>query len=138
MTPLRPVLTSQPTEPGTPWSARHAQMWSMSTSSLLTSRLTSALPTCGPPTRKYTSLSVVGSAGSLLWLLPCALPTRSSAGELTGPASTVTPATTTPGTSATVSGTEPPTAVRVAWPSPRTTVPARLTSMLRSTSYTPG
>ncbi len=50
----------------------------------------------------------------------------------------VTPATTTPGTSATTSGIEPRTAVSVAWPRPRTTVFARLTSMLRAMSYTPG
>ena len=35
----------------------------MSTWSLLTSSAVPALPTCGPPTRKYTSDSVVGFPG---------------------------------------------------------------------------
>lgn len=103
MTPLSPVLVVQPTP--FPWSARQAQMWSRSTLSLLTSRLTEALPTCGPPIRKNTSWSVVGLAGSLYFSefegppAPgfLALPMRISAGELTRPASTVTAAISTPG-----------------------------------------
>ena len=39
---------------------------SMMTSSLLTSRLTLAFPTCGPPMRKNTSCRTVGLDGSLL------------------------------------------------------------------------
>ena len=42
-------------------------VWSIRTWSLLTSSATSALPTCGPPTRKYTSDSVVGLAGSIFF-----------------------------------------------------------------------
>ena len=48
------------------------------------------------------------------------------------------PAMSTPLTSATRTGTAPSTAVRVATPMPSTTVPGRLTTMDRSTSYTPG
>ena len=55
-TPLRPMFVFQrsvsPEKPSTPWSARHTQVWSIRTLSLLTSSATSALPTCGPPTRK--------------------------------------------------------------------------------------
>jgi hypothetical protein len=54
---------------------------------------------CGPPTRKYTSDSVVGFDGSFFFglELPFFLPTWSSTGDSTGPASIVTPATITPG-----------------------------------------
>ncbi len=110
---------------------------SISTWSLLTSRAVSVLPMCGPPTRKYTSDSVIGLRG-VLWLRPCLRPTRSSTGDSFRPASMVTPATTTPGTPATSSGTAPLTAVRVACPMPSTIVSGRRTSMLRATSYTPG
>jgi hypothetical protein len=55
-------------------------------------------------------------------------------GESSDPASIVTPATTMPSASFTSSGTAPPTAVSVACPSPSTTVPARLTSIVRSMS----
>src|SRR5512134_2136606 len=137
-TPFRPVLVFQrsvsPEKPSTPWSARHTQVWSIRTSSLLTSSATSDLPTWGPPTRKYTSESVVGLDGSLFELCLGFLPTCRRNGDSTVPASIVRPATITPGTSATVSGTAPPTAVRVACPMPRTTVLARFTEMLLPTS----
>ena len=57
-----------------PWSARHAQMSSRITLSLFTRRLTVALPTCGPPTRKkrrgapsgrWVARAGVGSAADL-------------------------------------------------------------------------
>ena len=94
---------------------------------------------CGPPTRKYTSESVIGLAGSTFfaWPLP-GWPTWSSTGDSTVPASIVTPATTMPGASATFSGTAPSTAVSVAWPMPSTTVSARFTLIVLSMSYTPG
>src|SRR3982751_5291997 len=103
----------------------------MSTLEASTSRATSVLPTCGPPTRKYTSDSVVGFAGDDQ---PNPWPTRSSTGDFDGPASNVTPATTTPGTLATSSGIAPWDAVRVACPSPRTTVSGRHTRMLEPMS----
>ncbi len=109
----------------------------MSTSSAFTSSAVVVLPMCGPPTRKYTSLSVIGFAGSSTLSLSAA-PTRSSTGESSVPASMVTPATTMPSASFTSSGTAPPTAVSVAWPSPSTTVFARLTLIVWATSYTPG
>src|SRR5205823_4100310 len=56
----------QPTP--SPWSARQAQMSSRITWSLLTRRLTFALPTCGPPIRKNTSWTAVGR----LAVGPCA------------------------------------------------------------------
>jgi len=137
--PWRPVLVFQRSvseRPSTPWSARHTQVWSIRTLSRLTSSAMSALPTCGPPTRKYTSDSVVGLDGSFFFglELPFFLPTCRSTGDSTRPASIVTPATMTPGTSATVSGIAPSTAVSVACPRPRTTVSARLTEMLLATS----
>ena len=81
ITPVSAVLAVQPTP--LPWSARQAQMSSRMTSSLFTTRLVVALPGVAPPMRKNTSLSVVGSAGSLL----CAffVPTWSRTGELFGP-----------------------------------------------------
>ena len=83
---------------------------------------------CGPPTRKYTSESVVGLDGSLFAFFLGFLPTCRSIGDSTVPASIVTPMMI-PGTSLTVSGTAP-TAVRVACPMPRTTELARFTTML--------
>ena len=109
----------------------------MSTLSLLTSSAVFVRPMCGPPTRKYTSESVVGLCG-LLALWPCWRPTRSRTGDSTVPASIVTPATITPGTPATSSGIAPFTAVSVACPIPSTTVSGRRTSMLRAMSYVPG
>ena len=47
-------------KPSMPWSARHTQVWSISTLSELTSSARLVFPMCGPPTRKYTSLSVIG------------------------------------------------------------------------------
>ena len=125
-----------PEKPSTPWSARQTQVWSIRTSSLLTSSAMSALPTCGPPTRKYTSDSVVGSKRWRFFELPWWPPLADlqEHGRLLVPASIVIPATTTPGTSATVIGTAPRTAVSVAWPMPSTTVPARLTAMVRAMS----
>ena len=105
----------------------------MSTLSALTSSAVVALPTCGPPTRKYTSLSVIGLAGveGVAAVAPC----RRAAARATAsvPASMVTPATTMPAASLISSGTAPPTAVSVAWPMPSTTVSARLTSIVWST-----
>src|SRR5664279_6564376 len=76
-------------------------MSSRMTLSLLTTRPRVALPTCGPPTRKNTSLNVVGSAGSL-HVVQCGCPATSGfptvmrAAELTVPASMVNPAISTP------------------------------------------
>src|SRR5918999_4179295 len=95
-TPLRPVFvfhrSVSPEKPSTPWSARQTHVWSISTWSLETSSATSALPTWGPPTRKYTSDSVVGFDGSPFPqpARPFFLPTRRSTGDTTVPASTVT------------------------------------------------
>ncbi len=128
-TPVSAVFAVQPTP--FPWSARHAQMSSSRTSSLFTTRLVVALPGVAPPMRKNTSCSEVGSAGSLL--CACGVPTCSSTGELTVPASNSSPASLTPGTSATVIGTTPPTGTIVGKPRPSTTVPARLTLIVLST-----
>src|SRR5215204_3597660 len=86
--PLRPVLVFQRSvseRPSTPWSARHTQVWSIRTLSRLTWSAMSALPTCGPPTRKYTSESVVGLDGSLLELFLALLPICRSLGDSTAP-----------------------------------------------------
>ena len=109
MTPFVPVLVfhrsvspfTPAVKPSRPWSARHTHVWSMSTLSALTSSAVVALPMCGPPTRKYTSLSVMGFAASALfpWPLPPALPTRMSTGESVVPASMVIPAMTMPAAS---------------------------------------
>ena len=80
--------------------------------------------------RKNTSCSAVGSLGSLLWA--CGVPTWSSTGELTGPASKISPEISTPGTSATVIGTTPFCGTSVAKPSPSTTVSARFTLIVLS------
>src|SRR6516162_10060170 len=61
-----------------------------------------------------------------------------STGELTGPASTVTPEMSMPVTSAVVRTGLPLLAVKVAKPRPWTTVSARLTLIGESTLYTPG
>ena len=53
MTPVLAVFEVQPTP--LPWSARHAQMLSRITLSLLTTRLVVALPASAPPIRKKTS-----------------------------------------------------------------------------------
>src|SRR5919109_1879192 len=96
-TPLRPRLVFQrsvsPEKPSTPWSARHTQVWSIRTLLLLTSSATSTLPMCGPPTRKYTSDSVVGLDGSFFLglLLLFFVPTCRRSGDSTLPASIVTP-----------------------------------------------
>src|SRR4051812_8079367 len=127
--PVSAVLTVHPTEPGTPWSARQIHRSSRIVLSLLTSRATVALPTCGPPTRKNTSCSAVGWEATL-WgtpLLPFFEPICTRTGELTGPASTVMPATSMPGTSPVLRTTFPLAAVRVAMPRPSTTVSARFT-----------
>jgi hypothetical protein len=86
--------------------------------SVLTSRLTVALPTCGPPMRKNTSGSAVGGDVPPVSRPPCRAPTPSSAGELTGPASKINPEISTPPTSATVIGTTPLRASSVAMPEP--------------------
>ena len=93
--------------------------------SLFTTKLVVALPGVAPPMRKNTSLSVAGSAGSLLWAF--GVPTWSSTGELTGPASNISPASFTPGTSATDIAVFPLLGTSVGKPRPRTTVSARLT-----------
>ena len=122
ITPVSAVLAVQPTP--LPWSARQAQMSSRMTLSLFTTRLVVALPGVAPPMRKNTSLSVVGSAGSLL----CAfgVPTSSSTGEFIGPASNISPASLTPGTSATVIATSPLVGTSVGKPRPSTTVSGAL------------
>src|SRR3954452_8095968 len=141
-TPLRPMLVRQrsvspPVKPSPPWSARHTQVWSTSTLSLLISSATSVLPTCGPPTRKYTSDSVVGFEAEL-WSRPYFDPTSNSVADWVLPASTVTPATTAPWTLPISIGVAPLAAVSVAWPRPSTTWLERLTRMLCPTLYTPG
>ena len=93
---------------------------------------------CGPPIRKNTSWIAVGSSPRP-WLYPwpfepCSVPTWSSTGELTGPASMIRPEMSTPSTSATVIGTTPLSAVRVAMPSPSTIVSGRFTLIVLSTS----
>jgi hypothetical protein len=80
--------------------------------------------------RKNTSLSVVGSSGSLLWAFLG--PTCSRTDEFTGPASTISPASFTPVTSATVNAATPPVGTSVGRPRPSTTVPARFTLMVWS------
>ncbi len=89
-----------------------------------------ALPGVAPPMRKNTSLSVVGSSGSLL----CAffVPTWSRTGEFLGPASNISPASFTPVTSATVMVASPPVGTSVGKPRPSTTVPARFTLIVLS------
>ena len=82
--------------------------------------------------RKNTSCSAVGSLGSLLWAF--GVPTWSSTGEFTGPASKISPEISTPGTSATVIGTTPFCGTSVAKPSPSTTVSARFTLIVLSMS----
>src|SRR5260370_4456655 len=138
--PVSAVLTVQPTEPGTPWSARQIHRSSRMVLSLLTSRATVALPTCGRPTRKNTSGNVVGLDGWLCGtpLLPFFEPICTSTGELTGPASTRRPETSIPGTSAVVRTELPLVAVKVAKPRPSSTVLACLTLIGESTLYTPG
>jgi hypothetical protein len=51
-TPVSAGLAVQPHVPALPWSARHAQMWSMIVSLLLTTRELVALPAMEPPMRK--------------------------------------------------------------------------------------
>ena len=106
------------------------------TLSLFTTRLVVALPTCGPPIRKKTSESVVGSFGSLrpAPLSPWPVPTRSSTGEFTAPASNISSDTSIPGWSATVIGTTPFSASSVGMPTPSTIVLARFTLIVRSMS----
>src|SRR3954470_21488932 len=123
MRPLSAVLTVQPTPE--PWSARHAQMWSMMAFGLFTNRLLVALPGPAPPIRKNTSWIVVGLAA---WLADDPLgPTTSRLAELVAPASNKRPAIFTPSTSATCIGVTPLSGMIVAYPRPITTVFARFT-----------
>src|SRR5919206_2432133 len=136
-TPVSAVLLVQPTPP--PWSAPHPQMSSRIVWSAFTSSAVVTLPRCGPPIRKKTSLSVVGSAALLASCgPPCFVPTRRSAGELTGPASKTRPEISTPCGFSTVIGTTPFCASIVAIPSPRTIVSGRFTRIVWLTGYTPG
>src|SRR5262245_13915467 len=113
---------------------------------LSTTRLVVALPACGPPIRKKTSCSAPGSAAVGCGLprpwspsaAALSLPNWRRAGDVVGPASKISPATSTPLTSATRIGTTPFSAVSVAIPSPSTTVSGRFTLIVLSTSYTPG
>jgi hypothetical protein len=66
--------------------------------------------------------------------LPGLASIRSSAGDSTGPASIIRPATSTPRASPTTIGTAPLRAVSVAMPSPSTIVSGRLTRIDRPTS----
>src|ERR1700749_101847 len=93
----------------------------------LPSRLTVAevAVVSAPPIRKNTSWMVSGSLAD-----PAAgsgVPTDSSAGELTGPASKISPETFTPGFGATTTGMVPCWGTRVAKPRPTTTVSGRET-----------
>src|SRR5580692_6315660 len=136
MTPVSPVLSVQPTSP--PWSARQAHTSSMIEFDALSSRLTVAevAVASAPPTRKNTSWIVSGSLAE-----PAAgsgVPTESRTGELTGPASKISPDTLTPVFGATTIGVMPCCGTRVAKPRPRTTVPGRVMRIGRDTLYTPG
>ena len=108
---MSPVLIVQPTVPALPWSARQAQVWSMITLLLLTTRLVVALPAVAPPMRKKTSCSVVGLAA---WsAVEPDGPTVSSAAELVVPASNSRPLIRTPSTSATCMALTPLSGISV-------------------------
>src|ERR1044071_1705756 len=90
--PVSAVFTVQPTPE--PWSARQAQMWSMSVLLLLITRLFVALPGPAPPMRKKTSWT---DGGLDEWLAEAPPgPIVSSVLELTVPASKSRPAIFTP------------------------------------------
>jgi hypothetical protein len=100
-------------------------MWSPITLLLLIRRLTVALPTPAPPTRKNTSCSEVGLAE---WSAdePTG-PISARTEELVVPASNSRPASLTPLTSATLIAVMPLSGISVARPRPRMTVSARFT-----------
>ena len=98
--------------------------------SLFTTRLVAAFPTVAPPMRKKTSWSEVGSFASLL--CACRVPTSSSTGELSEPASNSSPASFTPFTSATVIAVIPFSGTSVGKPIPTTTVSGRFTLIVLS------
>ncbi len=111
------MLTVQPVG-AEPWSARQAQIWSISVSLAFTTRLLVALPDTAPPMRKYTSCTLTGSPA---WLAEePAVPTVSSALLFTVPASNSRPEIFTPLTSATVIAFTPLSGVSVGKPMPST------------------
>jgi hypothetical protein len=126
-TPVLAVLSVQPTR--LPWSARHAQTSSMIEWPALSCRLTVA-PTfvlSAPPMRKKTSW--IRSGSPVLPEAGAGVPTESRTGEVTGPASMMSPESFTPRLGTTIMAGLPRCGTRVAKPCPSTTVSGWLTTM---------